>query len=288
MNERRSNFELLRVVCMLFIVAGHIIAAHGSEKNFSNSDWLIDMTLRGFFSVAVNAFILISGYWSIKLRQERLLKLEFQILFYSIGLFLLMSLLGVHPLSPINDFKFFLPSTCNLYWFMTNYVILCLLSPFFNQFVNSMSRIQFRNLLIIAFVIVYVWPTFCFLVNANQFIGDSGYGIINFSYLYLLGRYLRVYYDIRRSAIFYLCGFVASCALLSICQLGLSYLLGFEFTSFYSYNSVFMLIGALMLFLAFSRMIFSSAIINKLAAPCLSVYLIHQHPLVFNWGGAIF
>lgn len=285
MNERKSNFELLRIVCMLFIVGGHLIAVHGSEKTFANTDWLIDMSLRGFFSVAVNAFILISGYWGIKFNLEKLIKLEFQTLFYSVCFFIIMLVLGQYRFNPIYDFKFFLPNSCILYWFIPNYMVLCLLAPLLNKFVNSMNVVQFRRLLVFVFPILYIWPTFSFLLNTKQFISDSGYGIVNFTYIYLLGRYIRYHYNIDRSARFYFMSFIVVCSSLSIVQLLLSYLLGFEFTSFYSYNSIFMITGATMLFLAFARMNFSSSLINKLAALCLSVYLIHSHPLVFSGGG---
>lgn len=288
MTERKSNFELLRIICMLFIVGGHLIAVHSSEKGFSSSDWLIDMSTRGFFSVAVDTFIIISGYWSIKLRAERLIRLELQTLFYSMSILLVLLAIGNYSLNPIKDLKYFLPFTCNLYWFVSNYMVLCLLAPLLNHFAQNISTIRFRQLLTYSFLFLYIWPTFCFLINAEQFIGDAGYGIINFSYLYLLGRYLRMHYKICHSVSFYFSAYMISGVLLAITQLGLSYVLGFEFTSFYSYNSVFIIAGAVMLFLTFARMEFSSRVINWLAAPCLSVYLIHSHPLIFNMLGETF
>ncbi len=288
MTERKSNFELLRIICMLFIVSGHLIAVHESEKGFSSTDWLIDMSTRGFFSVAVNTFIIISGYWSIKLRAKRLIQLEFQTLFYSLSIFLIMLIGGNHSLNPVKDLKYFLPFTCNLYWFVSNYMVLCLLAPLLNHFAQNISALRFRQLLTYSFLLLYIWPTFCFLINAEQFIGDAGYGIINFSYLYLLGRYLRMHYKICHSVSFYFSAYIISGVLLAITQLGLSYVLGFEFTSFDSYNSVFIITGAVMLFLTFARMEFSSRVINWLAAPCLSVYLVHSHPLIFNMLGKTF
>ena len=62
---RQSNFELLRIVAMLLIVAHHFLIATGRLDYRSG-------TLRGgelvnsFCVVGVNCFILISGYFGIK------------------------------------------------------------------------------------------------------------------------------------------------------------------------------------------------------------------------------
>ena len=62
---RSSNFELLRIVCMLFIVCGHIIMVHKYEE-MGDSSWCINQVVRPFCAVAVNVFVLISGYFGIK------------------------------------------------------------------------------------------------------------------------------------------------------------------------------------------------------------------------------
>ena len=238
--------------------------------------------MRGFFMVSVNVFILISGYWSINLKPERLIQLEWQTFFYSVSIFLLMVALGCHIIQPMKDFMYFLPILCNEYWFITCYMVLCLLSPLLNDFANTMTAEKFKQLLLLFFPFIYLWPTFSFLVNAGQFISDAGYGIINFCYLYMLGRYLHCHHLARHNFHYYFSLYFLSCIMLNLVQLGISWLLGFEFTSFYSYNTLFVFFSAVMLFLAFSKLDFTSHWINWLAAPCLVVYLIHKHSLVWS------
>lgn len=81
---RNSSFELLRIVCMLMIIGGHIIMQHKTAFDVKSADFAISLFMRGAFAVAVNAFILISGYFGVNFKWKRLLKLEMQTLFYSV------------------------------------------------------------------------------------------------------------------------------------------------------------------------------------------------------------
>lgn len=280
--QRSSNFELLRIVCMLMIIGGHLIGAHDTPYSLSNPDEIITLLLLSFFCVATNCFILISGYFGIHFKPERLFSLASQTAVYSVGLTLLAIILGWHVIVLKNDILRFFPILFKQYWFITCYVVLYIISPLLNKWVESMEKTEYRRILVIGFVIIYVWPTLNFLVNAKQFINDSGYGIINFAYLYLLGRYLRIHYVDKQPSIAYRWWYFLSSAGLFLCQYVLSWLLSFEFTSWFSYNTVFILIGSLSLFMTFKSIDIHSRVINYWAKPCLAVYIIHLHPDV--WG----
>lgn len=275
---RNSNFELLRIVCMLFIVLGHIIMCHKSTIDVSYVDYTVDFIVRSFCMVAVNAFVLISGYWGIKFKVQRLLRLNSQTWFYSVFIFSITILLGWHKLNLIKDIGVFIPVFAKQYWFITAYFVLYLLSPILNHFVSFLSQLHYKNVLVLGFFLFYVWPTGSFLINTAQLVDDAGYGIVNFVYLYILGRYIRLYNVGKRNKTVYLLGYVFCSIVCFMLQLFLSRLLGFEFTSWWSYNTVFILGGAVCLFLYFSRLKMQSKIINKLAKYSLSVYLIHMEP----------
>lgn len=270
------------MVCMLMIVAGHIISTHTTTYSLYNPDELIKLFFYGGFLVAVNAFILISGYFGIRLKRDRLISLIVQVMFYSVGLLLISMAIGCHIFSPQKDFLLLIPILTKQYWFVTCYVVLYVISPLLNRWASALERDEYKRLLLIGFCLIYVWPTTNFLINAPQFIDDAGYGIINFSYLYMLGYFLRHHYIEQHSASWYWGGYFLVVVILFLCQAGLSFLLGFEFTSWFSYNTIFIFIGAIFLFMAFKNMKIHSSVINNLAKPCLAVYLIHKHPLI--WG----
>lgn len=275
---RNSNLELLRILCMLFIVLGHISGKHRGGLNFSSFDYWVDFAVMPFVCVAVNSFVLISGYWGIKFKMERLLKLNLQTWFYSVLIFWVTFILGWHSFSLTKDLGVFIPIFSKQYWFITAYVALYLLSPILNFFSTSLSKNNFKVFLGIGFILFYVWPTGSFLINTGQLVDDAGYGIVNFSYLYLLGRYIRLYYIGKQEKKYYLLGYFCCSTLCFLGQLSLSWGLGFEFTSWYSYNTIFIWGGSVCLFLYFSRLNVQSTLINDLAKSCLAVYLIHMGP----------
>lgn len=282
MEKRNSSFEMLRIICMLMIIGGHVIMKHHTEFDLHSTDYSISLFFRGAFAVAVNAFVLISGYFGIKFKWQRLIRLDIQTLFYSIALLIVSVSLGWHAINPQKDFLLLFPVLSKQYWFITCYVILYIISPLLNRWGASLNKKEYRSLLIVGCTIIYVWPTLSYLVNAPQFIGDAGYGIINFMYLYMLGYYLRCHYDDIYSVRYYWGGYFAMVTLLFIAQYGLSYILGFEFTSWISYNSLFVFGGAIFIFLSFKNLTFQSSFVNNLARPCLAVYLIHLHPCVWS------
>ena len=279
---RQSNIELLRIICMILIVMGHIILVHGEASDLTDGDEIIKLFGLSFTSVATNTFVLISGYFGLNFKIDRFIRLVFQTLFYSIVLLFVSILIGWHTFDFKKDIFAFFPILTKQYWFVTCYIILYVISPWLNLLIKQMDKKMYLQSLIIGFVIIYLWPTFSYLFNTAQFIGDSGYGIVNFSFLYILGRYLNIHHRQKHSSTFYFSLYIICCISLFICQYSLSLIFGFEFTSWISYNTVFILIGALCLFEVFRKVKLQSKIINYLAKPCLAVYLIHLNPYIWK------
>ncbi|MBQ8047926.1 MAG: acyltransferase [Prevotella sp.] len=279
---RKSSFEFLRIVCMLMIVAGHVCLQHHTDFDLRGSEWTIQLLLRGFFMIAVNVFVLISGWFGIRLKPSKLLRLTLHTWFYAIFFFVLAVIVGWHVVEWKYDVRIFLPLLTGQYWFVTCYMVLCLLAPLLNRWAENMSGSEMKRLLKVAFPFIYLWPTLCYLLACRQFIPDAGYGIVNFCYLYLLGFYLHRHYVDSHRARFYLYGYMSAGVMLFVVQYGLSWLLGFPFTSFYSYNTLFVFVASVKFFLFFAHVDVKSWLINRLAVPCLSVYLIHFHPCVWE------
>lgn len=90
--SRDSNLELLRIVCMYMIILHHLIA-HGVRcvgysaypmESFDFQRQFPFVILNAFCVVAVNCYVLISGYFGIKPTFKKLLRLFFICAFYSI------------------------------------------------------------------------------------------------------------------------------------------------------------------------------------------------------------
>ena len=276
-NERNSSYELLRILCMLFVVGGHLIGK-GMQITYDNTllgggeDYTLSRLLYFFCTVAVSTFILISGYFGINFNWRKILKIWFSVLFFS-------WVIVIYKIIGKNDIKgclpYFLPIISNEFWFISCYFILCGLSPLLNKLVDSLSKRQLKQLVLLNCVVFYGWATFNYIFNFRQFVPDFGVGIINFDILYLIGRYIKLYGLVARSSFFWTCAFIGNTFLMVLLELLYSYILHFGFTSFENINSVFVVANAIFLFLAFKNLHFHNCYINYLAVYCLAVYIIH-------------
>ncbi len=282
---RDSNVELLRILCMLLIICGHIIMTHKYEDTFDTS-WYINQTIRPFCSVAVNVYILISGYYGIKLKYRKLLNINWMVTFYSVAFLMLSIILKIHTFSFTKDWMQLIPVVTKQYWFITIYFILCLISPFLNTLTENLDKNSFKRLLTTLFSAFVIIPTFSYITNFPSITQDAGYGIVNFVFLYLIGRYTRIYNPTWCRGAKHLCLFCyfISMALCAVFQIFYSRLLGFTFDALLSYDTIFVFCGAVCLFLYFIRAErFHNKFVNSLAAPCLAVYVLHLHPLFYPY-----
>lgn len=281
--RRESNFELLRIICMLFVVWGHFINKYTGGEFIVDFAFIETRFIKSFTIVAVNVFVLISGYFSISFKLLKILKIGELVLFYSVVQFILAVVLGWHEITPTKDIAYLVPILSRQYWFITVYIMLCLLSPILNKLSISISKNDFKVILVIGFFLIYVWQTISYIFNFSGLYFDAGYGIVNFVYLYLLGRYMKIHYSLIDWKWRFLIGYIVVCVLLFIFQLSFSLILGFSFTSLFSYNTVFVFLGGVLLFLFFVKVKLGyNRHINVLAKNCFAVYIIHQHPLCWN------
>lgn len=274
---RDSNFELLRIILMLFIVMHHIISSVIAPGFSSKGFACIDV----IFHTAVIVFVLISGYFGINLRIKALLSLILQVTFYS----LLLTLLGVYVFrlgSPIDIIKSLLPVSGNYYWFITVYVELLLLSPFVNKLLVHLSNQQYKSLIVILAFLIF-W--FGLLRKTN--ISIDGKNIVYFIFIYIVGGGIRRISLLDEKSKFLTNRFHFLILLLSLIVLGGGYLLPETHSLFihfmaytYVYNSPFLLILSISIFCLFRNLSFKNNIINYLASSSLAIYLIHEHPLM--------
>lgn len=282
--ERNSNIEALRIVCMLLIIAHHVIDAKTGCKFDS---LLVNNVYRcgvlPTVCVPVDCFVLISGWFGIKVNWRKLFSLNNMTTFYAIilGAVYVLAFLKFPDIQSI--IKMMLPVVTQQYWFITMYVVLCLLAPFINLLLEYMNEKEVRQLLQLMGVMFVLLPTVGYILNFRSITGDAGYGPVNFVFLYILGRYMRLYHQPKRSAVCYALLFVLTCVSCGIFQLLYSYILGFEFTSLISSDTLFIVAGAVLLFCTFERLNFNNRTINYVSSFALPVYVIHIHPWCFSW-----
>ncbi len=265
--QRDSNMELLRIIAMLLVMIVHADFRALSCPSTLDTNLYPDSSFLRFFVesvsiICVNVFVLLSGWFGIRLKKERLLELGFQVLFFG-ALCLFISDFFFNANVPLmQSFKtIFLLHTWD-YWFVKSYVGLCVFSPLLNAFVEKVDRKYFLRLLLLFFggQTVYAWVE----PSAAAFF-ENGYSTISFCGLYLLARYVHLYspdFSQKRKCYDFLvyCSFVVVNTLLAF-----SFSLeGFDVGRFYLYTSPFVIMAACYFVLFFSKIkIQCSFVISK-------------------------
>ena len=271
-HKRQSNIELLRIVAILMVIVLHYLnGSMGGELQHVISgtpNYYLSHFIEALCIIAVNVFVLITGYFSYKnvqVKVSKVVNLFLVMIFWG----LLLSLITVLWSSPRKiDFLIIegIIENSLSQWFVVIYSILYLLIPFINKLFNALNEKSVKVILVINFIFFYMWPTFFTDVTDKS----GGYGITNFINLYLIGAYIHKYHDekikLRKLVSLYL--------ILTIITTVFSFVTGRA----YAYNSIFNLFSSIVFFEIFKSLnIGYSKAINRLAVYTFSVYLIDSN-----------
>lgn len=267
---RQSNFELLRVVCMLGILTNHTLQnlwnIHVSEITWANECRIFLMNAA---ILAVNCFVMISGYFTIKLSWKGLVKYYAQCFFY-MALFGGISFAigthnGVHTLSQI------LFACTEGDWFVRCYFALMLISPLLNAALRSLNDIE-RKLSLILLLVIDVYMGYMHQVKE---VAPEGYELVHLITMYVLGNYISKT-EIKKAN----WGFWLLLTLLAMTGLHMLKMRFFPISIIYSlhYNSPCLIITSTLLFLWTKTWTIQSNNINWIAGSVFAVYLIHCNP----------
>lgn len=219
---------------------------------------------------------MISGWFGIKATSKGLLSLFFSLYFYSV--LLLAAYILVTKSFDTSILKDSVLSCLGInYWFIPAYVILYVLSPALNLFVESANRNTFLWVLIAFFAFQLLYGRFG---DHGHF--ESGYSAISFIGLYLISGYVRRY----RTRIFTLPPYIDFCIFvaLTLCSTAIGFLGGYETLggshSIMDYNHPLVIVSSAYFFIPFTKMNIKSRTINWLASSAFAIYIIHMHFLV--------
>ena len=196
---RDSKFEILRIIAMILIVAHHF-SVHGFDLSqveaFSYNKIIIDILSLGG-KLGVNLFVFISAYFMVdsEFKFKRLIKIVGETWFYSIIIIILFKTI----LTPVSEIKIkqivksVFPINSGAYWFMTDYVLLMIISPLLNNIIKSFDKKLFKkNVIILLFLAV------CISGTIPETLGDMSNNLIWFIILYLTTGYIKKYIDLTK------------------------------------------------------------------------------------------
>lgn len=199
--ERLSNFELLRIISMLMIVACHLVT-HGIQQRGLDEPYKVYFTmtmqnrvLSALFppggDIGVAIFFMLTGYFQVKKNQPHLKKLILQCCYYgwfTMIVFLVSKALGYLSELDISAIMQLLinavaPLTNGVWWFVTAYILVMIASPMINRFVEKLNRGGIVIVMLVFWIILMVIP---------GVFGSNYSNLYRGFFLYLIGAVMRL------------------------------------------------------------------------------------------------
>lgn len=221
--------------------------------------------------IGVVIFVLLSGYFTIKLKVSGLVKLLGIFFVYCLPEVIYSVATSKDSLHMMRSLMFFSNSH---FWFVKTYLYLFLVSPMINLWLkNATERQRWYMVAVFAFVACYMATS----MGDNSL--STGKNLANFIYFYLVGNQLYYYRDkwmnIKTSNIV-LCYIIFNVVILTLEYYMYGNIVGKMIKRLsFPYSSPLILIGAVMFFMIIGKQHIQSRFINYVAASSLAIYLIH-------------
>lgn len=278
---RQSNIELLRIISIILIMVVHAnymtfgfpVLEEIKQEPFKN---FLYIGVENISIICVDVFVLISGWFGIHAKLKTILGFIFQSIFFALIVQIFFKATNITPIETTGsliDLITFLP-------FVNCYIVLYILSPVLNAFVETASKSQFSKLLL-AF---YSWLFIMGWLFMRQYDLYAGKTTLCFIGLYLLARFIRIHVKfhpkidnayffggIWLTYILLLISVEVICALTGytdkICNLLVNMTM--------SYSSPNVIFASVIILLFFSRLDIKSKVINWIAASAFACVLLH-------------
>ena len=290
--RRERNFEVLRTIAMFFIVVYHCLT-HGVGGNYgfsmtnaiSFSNFMFSDFMLVFSSIAVNLYVMISGYFLVDLnfKLSRIVRTWMNALFYSCVITVVFMSFMLVPFNITTLGKSFFPISTDAYWFVTQYLGLLVLSPFLALIARQISCRQYLFLLIGgAFICLSIVPDFPL---GKRFHVAHGNSVWSFIYLFFIAGFIK--HHIKKQNTDRL---LAMIIFVTLVLLAYEVILGYQVKSsclrWLDYNGIPFILSVLVFLLVRQMAIPENWFWNllvKTAPFTFGVYLIHDHLLVRDW-----
>lgn len=239
----------------------------------------------------VNCFALVSGYvgWQNTFKLEKIIKLWVNVIFWSVGVSLILFIYNNEFFSVKEAVSMFLPLIRGRYWFFNAYFVLFMFSPLLNHLIRTLTQKTYQYFLL---AVIFVFCVIPFLALGNDiFRIQSGFEFSWLMVMYLVGGYFSKYPVTIKKPYKCIIAFLGIALLNFIYK----YLIELATTKFFgapshgdlflSYTSPVAVGEAVCLLLCFSNLKVNNKKLVKLISfitpAVFSVYIIHVHPIVF-------
>lgn len=276
------------------IVISHVVQTLGTDYGLgtyndyvivlghstTNITTLILTSLRYFGGLGNDIFFLCTAWFMIDRKpraKKKILTLAFDTWLISIMMLIFVLVFRNGDISAKLFIKSFFPIIFGNNWYVSCYIVFCLVHPFLNEIINNSSQQRlFRIAAVMSFIYIFINFIGPFLFPSALIIWIAIYFLIAYC-----KKYVSYMDSISHNVAFIVLGLLGNASAILLTNF-----VGFKF--FYlsdqllhwnSSSSPFLLMTALGLFNLFRQSKFKSHMINYVSSLSLYIYLFHENPL---------
>lgn len=269
--QRNSSIELYRIIATFAVLIAHF-------NGWFVGDWPLpdydisnptlfrtgQMVISAASIICVNMFVIISGYFGIKLKLSSVVKLYVYLFLIYIPEYILKSF-------STHDFiwtEFIV--RCMVFshagYFIKCYFMLMILSPVLNSFIEKYGKACLKWVLLFWFL--EFW--FSCITDAEELAYNKGYSLIHFVLIYMIARCIKLYEDDIKKLKQWVweLGYLFSTFVII-----LSHVVGIKWC--WDYSNPVVVFSAVCSFLPFLYKTFCNKAINWIASGTFAVYVLH-------------
>lgn len=298
--ERDSGVELLRVFAMLLVIGVHAFSYggfYGEAAAVGGHVAAAALFMKLATRAAVPIFVVITGCFMVhapfdlKKNLRRVGGIYQKMLFYSVTLTAVFLPLGAARWVDRGEaltlgqviLKGLMPVTSQTWYFLTDYLLLCLLIPFVNLALQKLTGRQYAGLALGLAALMSLWLTLLELRPFNLVLEPFGYEhlytgkqVFHFLYFYILGGWVGRFAPKREKPNpLWLFGALGTVLVNYLLYTRLPPACGFQSVAG-DYCNPLLLLNALFLLLFFRDLHFKSKIVNALGGATLGVYALTE------------
>lgn len=269
--QRNSSIELYRIVATFAVLIVHFNGWFVGdwplpEYDISNPTLFRtgQLVFEALSIICVNMFVIISGYFGIKLKLSSIIKLCIYLALIYVPLYLIRFVSTDEFI--LSDFleKCFVISYAG--YFIQCYFMLMILSPVLNAFIEKYGKKSLKWVLL--FWGLEFW--FGCIMDVEELGYNHGFSVIHFVLMYMIARCIRLYEDDVKKIKqwIWVLGYLVSTSVII-----LSHIVGIKWC--WDYSNPIVVFSSVCTFLPFLYVTYYNKVINWIASGTLAVYIIH-------------
>lgn len=288
-NCRNTKLDLLKIYAALLVLILHVggyTMSLNAEEDVSSSVLYMYYLCEAFAYPAIHLFVMIGSWLMIEKpgNINRAFKVWAQTWIVSMTGLIIMLLVQPDSVNVVRGIISVFPFLGRAYWFVSDYIILILLSPFLNYGIEKCNDVVLRRITLLSGAVISIFPTFLPIFPWHQDYSNIGLFVL----LYLITAMIKRNQSKFKNKIWRFTWVIPgilltiSAVTIHVLKRNIPFLEGREL-ELYEYNSVFVILEAILIFIAFlgmRNMRKMEKVFIWISSGSLVVYLIHMHPVV--------